>query len=293
MFSKILIATDASEASDHLISCLADLRKVGAQHVVLAHVCNVETVGAVSEATQRLHERKLQEQSRVLVEMGFTTEIKLPWGVPFVEIDNLATQTDASLIAVASHGRSLVAQALLGSTAHAIVEHVRRPVLIVRLALSHDEKGKTVCATACRELFNSVLFPTDFSNTAERAFQYLEHIVRETKPSVTLLHVQEKARITRHHQWEQRLEEFNRIDMGRLERLRERLLALGVPGVGIDLPFGHTAQEIVQRAGGSGHTLALMGTHGRGYVSELFLGSAAFNVARRVSIPLLLVPNQP
>jgi len=39
MFSKILIATDASEASDQLISCLADLRKVGAQHAVLAHVC--------------------------------------------------------------------------------------------------------------------------------------------------------------------------------------------------------------------------------------------------------------
>ena len=264
---------------------------MGTQHAVLAHVFNVETVGALSGITQRLYEPELQKQSRTPREMGYTTEIKFLWSVPFVEIGNLARQTDASLIAVASYGRSLVAQALLGSTAHAIVEHVRWPMLIVRLAHSHDEKGKTICAAACRELFNRVLFPTDFSNTAERAFQYLEYVTREVKPRVTLLHVQEKTRITRHHQWGENLEEFNRIDRERLERLRERLLALGAPEVGIDLLFGNPAQEIVERTGGSGHTLVVMGTHGRGS-SERFLGSVPFNVARRVSIPLLLVPNQ-
>ena len=52
MFTKILVATDASEASNHLLACLADLRKVGAQFVVLVHVINVETVGAPSHAVE-------------------------------------------------------------------------------------------------------------------------------------------------------------------------------------------------------------------------------------------------
>ena len=52
MFTKILVATDASDASSELIACLPNLRKVGAQHVVLAHVINVETVGAASGMTQ-------------------------------------------------------------------------------------------------------------------------------------------------------------------------------------------------------------------------------------------------
>ena len=61
MFTKILVATDASDASSELIACLPNLRKVGAQHVVLAHVINVETVGAASEMTQQQYEAKLED----------------------------------------------------------------------------------------------------------------------------------------------------------------------------------------------------------------------------------------
>lgn len=88
MFTKILVATDASDASSELIACLPNLRKVGAQHVVLAHVINVETVGAASEMTQQQYEAKLEDQSRALQQMGYTTEVKVVWGVPFVEIRN-------------------------------------------------------------------------------------------------------------------------------------------------------------------------------------------------------------
>jgi hypothetical protein len=38
--------------------------------------------------------------------MGYTTEIRFLWVVPFAENENLARQTDASL--VGSNGRSLV-----------------------------------------------------------------------------------------------------------------------------------------------------------------------------------------
>jgi nucleotide-binding universal stress UspA family protein len=33
-----------------------------------------------------------------------------------------------------------------------------------------------------------------------------------------------------------------------------------------------------------------MGTHGKGFIEQTFLGSVAYKVVRRVTIPVLLVP---
>jgi nucleotide-binding universal stress UspA family protein len=55
---------------------------------------------------------------------------------------------------------------------------------------------------------------------------------------------------------------------------------------------GSPALKIIERAKESGRTLILMGTQGRGFVEELFLGSAAHNVARRAPLAVLFVPAQ-
>ena len=47
----------------------------------------------------------------------------------------------------------------------------------------------------CRDLRRHILFCTDFSETAERAFQYVQRIVESGARFVTLLHVQDKTRI--------------------------------------------------------------------------------------------------
>ena len=55
---------------------------------------------------------------------------------------------------------------------------------------------------------------------------------------------------------------------------------------------GHPALKIIERAKESGRTLILMGTQGKGFVEELFLGSVAHNVARRAPLAVLFVPAQ-
>jgi len=133
-----------------------------------------------------------------------------------------------------------------------------------------------------------VLFLTDFSDTAERAFNYVEQIVRSGGRRVTLLHVQDKSRIYGH--LEHKLEEFNRIDRERLERMEKRLMELGDAAVSIELPYGLPKQEIVQRAEQGDYSLIVMGTQGRGYFGERFMGSVAYHVARRTVVPTLLIP---
>ncbi len=137
-------------------------------------------------------------------------------------------------------------------------------------------------------MFRHILFPTDFSDNAEHAFLHLEHIVRETGSRVTLLHVQDKTRIARH--LEHRLEEFNRMDAERLEGMKLRLEQCGARAVEMEIPYGSPTQIILERARGNDFSLILMGSQGRGFIKEVFLGSVANHVARLAPLPVWFVP---
>jgi len=89
-----------------------------------------------------------------------------------------------------------------------------------------------------------------------------------------------------------RLDQFNTIDRGRLEALKERLRAIGKARVAIDIPYGLPVEEILKRATIAKTSLVVMGSHGRGYISELFLGSVSHNVARHSEAPVLLISGQ-
>jgi nucleotide-binding universal stress UspA family protein len=103
-----------------------------------------------------------------------------------------------------------------------------------------------------------------------------------------LLHVQDASRLGAH--LKERLEEFNAIDRGRLERMRDRLLACGARAVELDLPYGAPSGILLDRAKGADFSLVVMGTQGRGFIREIFLGSVAHNVARYAPLPVLFVP---
>jgi nucleotide-binding universal stress UspA family protein len=139
-------------------------------------------------------------------------------------------------------------------------------------------------ATTC---FRHILFPTDFSDTAERAFLYLEHIVGQTKSSVALLHVQDQTRIEKHLR--HRLEEFNQIDSERLERMRQRLMECGAESVEIDIPYGSPTALILNWARNGRFSLVMMGSQGRQIVEEVFLGSVSHSFAC-LPLPVLFIP---
>jgi nucleotide-binding universal stress UspA family protein len=117
---------------------------------------------------------------------------------------------------------------------------------------------------------------------------YLEHIVRETKAHVTLLHVQDESKIDRH--LKHRLDEFNRIDAERLERMKLRLEQCGAAGVETEIPYGSPTSIILKLTHNNTFSLIVMGSQGRGFIEEVFMGSVANNVARHAPLPVLFVP---
>lgn len=169
-----------------------------------------------------------------------------------------------------------------------IVHQATVPVLVIRLKIAEGE-GAIRCVSACQDLRRHVLLCTDFSETAQRAFQYVERIVKSGAGFVTLLHVQDKTRIGKH--LEHRLEEFNQTDQERLERLKERLEKAAEVNVRIQVPYGHAVEEILRVANEEGDdTLIVIGSQGRGFLARAFLGSVSHQVVRHSPVPVLLVP---
>ena len=102
------------------------------------------------------------------------------------------------------------------------------------------------------------------------------------------MHVQDRVRILPHLR--EKLEEFNDIDTERLKYLEDRLRKKGVTTVETRLAFGNPAIEILKAVRKLDPSLVVMGSQGRGFVADLFLGSVSHNLARLSPAPLLLIP---
>jgi len=139
---SVLIATDLSEASNQVVSpAYGLLLPAGGR----AELCTVHAVGAADtvavpiESPLADEERvKLESRLRALVppdveSAGITTHVSVIEARFAAEaILAAAERLDVDLIAVASHGRSGIKRALLGSVAEEVARRSARPVLIVR-----------------------------------------------------------------------------------------------------------------------------------------------------------------
>ena len=288
MFSKVLIATDLSPASEGVLHCMKGLIPLGTKKAILVHAIGIQHLETMVHGMAHFLEPHLVKQKAVLEEQGFETEIVLAPGPAVIEVNRIARERQASLIVVGTHGATLAREMLIGGTAMGIVHQATVPVLVIRLKIMEEDRVVR-CVSACRDLRRHILFCTDFSDTAERAFQYVVRLVESGARFVTLLHVQDRTRIGPH--LEHRLEEFNQTDQQRLERLKARLTETAEVDVRIQVPYGHPVEEVLRVANEEeDDTLIVMGSQGRGFLARVFLGSVSHQVVRSAPVPVLLVP---
>lgn len=81
------------------------------------------------ESVDRIKGKLLEIVSK---EMKGNVETVVTFGVPFVEIIKAAKEHDADLIVMGTHGRSGIAQILIGSVAEKVVRKAPCPVLTVK-----------------------------------------------------------------------------------------------------------------------------------------------------------------
>lgn len=287
MLDRILVGTDFSAPSAAMLFCVPQLRQAGVREVVLGHVVYVANTPGLEEMLEQEARPSLEEAAQKLCDAGLqvTTDIRV--GVPAVVLAEMAEAHDVSAIVVGSHGRSMLGRILLGSVSSEVLHQTTRPVLIIPIRICDGPMG-TTCEAACANLFDKVLFPTDFSAGSEHAFHVLTRIVAQTHSACRLLHVQDEAHM---RYMMERLPEFNTKDAARLDEMSAALVEAGARTVETQTTLGSPTRVIVQEAARNGVSLILMSTHGRGALAEVMVGSVAMNVARLAPVPVLFVPS--
>jgi len=139
MFRKILYPTDWSACAERAKEYLRPFRQVGASEVIVAHVTDdglteVEFVTeGIREQWKAESEERLKNLEKELAQWGFRVRTFLIRnGQPYQNIVELASDVDASLIVMGSHGRGFVAQTIWGSVSQRVAEHSEKPVLVVK-----------------------------------------------------------------------------------------------------------------------------------------------------------------
>ena len=140
-----------------------------------------------------------------------------------------------------------------------------------------------------------ILVPTDFSGPADQAWRYALALARQSRGRVHLLHV-----VAQPYSYDAWGTEGVALHMGELlakaesaarsglARLAPRARSLAGRVV-TATAIGPTVDRILEYVSKHRIDLIVMGTHGRGAVDHLLLGSVAERVVRRSPVPVLTV----
>ena len=288
MFKKILFATDISKASDAVLSCGNGLKNLGAEEIILIYALGVRHIESLKYLLKDIAEPALLRQKKMLEDQGLNVKLEIVPGIPSEEINKYAEAKDVSLIVIGTHGETAAQHILfrIGGVTSEILHSHTKPLLVVRTKVT-EVNGEKCVESSCEDFDKNILYPTDFSETAYRAFTYLEKIVESGAQKITLMHVQDKSKIDKH--LKDKLDEFNKIDTERLEMHKKTLLEKGATDVQIKIPYGIPTKEILEEAK-KDYSLIVMGSQGRGFVEEIFVGSVSHNVVRNANTSVLLIP---
>lgn len=143
-FNLILCAVDFSDTSDQAFDySVALARKLGAQ-IKVVHVYQIPAAAlpdGVLDAPVD-YEDNLQDQLQVRLEkyvddkaiedieiMAYVCQ-----GIPYIEINEMAMETNADMIVIGTHGRTGLSHMLMGSVAERVVRTAEVPVISIRKA---------------------------------------------------------------------------------------------------------------------------------------------------------------
>lgn len=280
MFSTVVIGTSLSDTSTRTLCCLQGLRAAGVRKAFLVHAMNIREVGTLYHQLKTLALPTLERQQRALQEMGFEVATDVRLGIPYVEIERVAQEQNASFIAVHLTTESLLGDAFVGGVAYELLQRADRPVLAMKAKGANGD-----CELLCENILQHVLYPTDFSDNAELALTYVQRLVQAANPAVTLIHVCETtepatADTTQHVS----------LARNRLERIAQQLQQAGAREVNIEVASGSPTAELLKITKRNEHSLIVMGSQGTGFLKEIFLGSVSHNLIRHAGVPVLVVP---
>ena len=288
----VLIGTSLDEESDTVVRAgLAIARAAGAR-VHLVHAVRIEPILVHAEAGMgrdlaqeqiAWREKELRRQvERVGIAASELAGCAVLAGAPHRVLTDTAGTVGAGLIAIGTTRSGPLAAELMGSTADRVLRKASCPVLLVRGELAVPPRR--------------VLAPVDLGSLSGDAFRcglsLLTQIAKGEEVAVRVVHaVSFLDTLAVHHQTP------GGISAEQVERLAAEELRRFVLENRAEAPFrmdsavlaGEARFEILHDLEGNPADLVVLGTHGRGGLDRMMLGSVASTVARKAPCSVLLI----
>jgi nucleotide-binding universal stress UspA family protein len=149
-------------------------------------------------------------------------------------------------------------------------------------------------------LFQKVLYSTDFSPLAEAALDYVKKLKEAGEEEVVVVHVVNDLSVelpsgTDLLEEKEVFKILPEVDQEYVASLVEKLHSIkkSLEDVGLKvklyLRYGNIPKEIVKVSEEENVKVIVMGAHGKGLLTEIFLGSVSTDVIRNAKCPVLIV----
>jgi nucleotide-binding universal stress UspA family protein len=154
---------------------------------------------------------------------------------------------------------------------------------------------------------NKILYGTDLSKNSAYAFFYAVDMAKKHNASIVILHTIEPIPQYIYYEGGIRIEgmlkkakkqeqetDIEEIKKHLQEFCKKTETQIGSPCVElvskILVPLGHPVEEILKVADDEGCDAIVLGTHGKGFLRQTFLGSVAGSVLERTRKPVFIIP---
>jgi len=298
---QFLVPVDGSENSMNAGKHAVELAtKYGAEISIIFVVDSHRYI--LPEILEIIHsagEEYVGQIRKIALESGVTVKsAKVLTGIPVENIVNEAKAIDANLIVLASKGGAESKGPSIGVVANRVLRQSHSHVLLVR-------------STANKEHYRNILISTDGSKDAEYAAYFGMSIAKRYDAKVYACNIID----SRNKILERHITTFDETGKGRvlgesiqfseaiIKRMREHMLkdaekiAEGVKNIadkkGVTaqtiVKDGNTAPEILKIVKTKDIDLVVLGSHGKGSISKMLLGSISEKIASTARCSVLVI----
>lgn len=265
---KILVPTDFSDTANKAAEMAAAIAKKTDARIYLLHVINLLEYGGEDETAKQLFVMKLvKKKMDALIKKpffkGVNVVVALQYDLVYDQIFRNAREHEIDLIVMGTHGSSGVKELFLGSNTQKIVRMAKCPVLTVKELPKSFE-------------FDNMVFASDFSVEAQKAFWEISEFAALYKSKIHLLRVCTVS-------------DFEHTDIA-IERMEKFAKKAHLKDYTVNIYNSNFIESgIIGFSNSIGANLISIGTHGRTGFDLLISGSKTEKVVNHSNIPILSI----
>jgi nucleotide-binding universal stress UspA family protein len=276
LLDRIIVPLDGSAVAEMILPDVRRILRLAGSEIILIRsefpVLADVYPSVVHDTALEDAKTYLQNVADRLSEEGVRTRTIVDFGPAAEFVLRIARQERATLIALATHGRTGATRALMGSVAEQIIRKSAVPVVAFRSLPAGPAES---FPTGERRQVRNILLPLDRSERAIRALDPAADLCRLFGARLILLHILES-------------DEDSTSAQAFLQAVEARADSQGIVVTSL-VERGNVVDEILDVARFHDADLIAMATHGRRGLSRLVTGSVTEGVLRKAFIPVLVL----